>query len=117
MKDYTDKHNRSSKKEVDEIMTKKEVSTLVVLHSCSQGMFMKESIQKKFSVTGSKTEITMKMFDGKQKNMESTLVSGLKVSKIVYGEGVRWLNFLATYTRKNLAADVEEVVTQEKART
>ena len=44
------------------------------------------------------------------------MVTGLKVSKNVHGEGIRWLNLLATYTREALAADVEEVLTQEKAK-
>ena len=48
--------------------------------------------------------------------MESTMVTWLKVSKNVHGEGIRWLNLPATYTREALPADVEEVATQEKAR-
>ena len=44
------------------------------------------------------------------------MVTGLKVSKNVHGERVGWLNLPATYSREALPADVEEVVTQEKAR-
>ena len=50
------------------------------------------------------------------KNLESAVVTGLKVSKNVHGERVGWLNLPATYSREALPADVEEVVTQEKAR-
>ena len=45
------------------------------------------------------------------------MVTGLKVSKNIHDEGVRWLILPATYTRETLHADVEEVVTLEKART
>ena len=44
------------------------------------------------------------------------MVTGLKVSKNVHCERVGWLNLPATYSREALPADVEEVVTQEKAR-
>ena len=44
------------------------------------------------------------------------MVTGLKVSKNVHGEGVGWLNLPAIYSREALPADVEEVATQEKAR-
>ena len=50
------------------------------------------------------------------KNIESAVVTGLKVSKNNHGERVGWLNLPATYSREALPADVEEVVTQEKAR-
>ena len=50
------------------------------------------------------------------KNIEPAVVTGLKVSKNVHGERVGWLNLPATYSREALPADVEEVVTQEKAR-
>ena len=50
------------------------------------------------------------------KNIESAVKTGLKVSKNVHGERVGWLNLPATYSREALPADVEEVVTQEKAR-
>ena len=50
------------------------------------------------------------------KNIESAVVTGLKVSKNVHGKRVGWLNLPATYSREALPADVEEVVTQEKAR-
>ena len=75
---------------------------------------MNENINKKLDISGRKIEITVKTLNGKQ-NMASTLVTGLKVSKNVYGEGVRWLNLPATYTR-DLVADAEEVATQEKER-
>ena len=94
---------------------KKEVSTLAMLDNCSHGTFMKESIQKNLVISGRKTKITMKTLNGKH-NMESTVVTGLKVSKNVHGEGVRWLNFPATYTREALPADVEKVAIQEKAK-
>ena len=76
---------------------------------------MKENIKKKLGISGTKTEITIKTLNGKQ-NMESTMVTGLKVSKNVHGEGIRWLDLPATYTREALPAYVEEVATQEKAR-
>ena len=41
--------------------------------------------------------------------------TGLKVSKNVHGEEVRWLNLPATYTREDLPANFEQVTTQEKA--
>ena len=94
---------------------KKEVSTLAMLDNCSHGTFMKESIQKNLVISGRKTKITMKTLNGKH-NMDSTVVTGLKVSKNVHGEGVRWLNFPATYTREALPADVEKVAIQEKAK-
>ena len=68
--------------------TKKKVSTLALLDNCSQGTFVKESIKKKFGISGKKTEITSKTWSRKQ-NMESTVVTGLKVSKNVHGEGIR----------------------------
>ena len=95
--------------------TKKEVSALAMLDNCSHGTFMKESIQENLVINGSKTKITMKTLNGKH-NMESTVMTGLKVSKNVHGEVVRWLNFPATYTREALPADVEEVATQKKAK-
>ena len=49
---------------------------------------MKESIKKELGISGRKTKITIKTLNGKQ-NMESTMVTGLKVSKIVHGEGIR----------------------------
>ena len=55
---------------IGHVGTKKEVSTIAMLDSCSQGTFMKESIKKKLGVTGSKTEIMIKTLSGKQ-NMES----------------------------------------------
>ena len=94
---------------------KKEVSTLAILDNCSQGTLMKEIILKKLGISGRKTEITIKKLNGNQ-NMRSSVVTGLKVSKNVHGEGVRWMNFLATFTREALPADAEEVATQEKAR-
>ena len=94
---------------------KKEVSTLAILDNCSLGTLMKESILKNLGISGRKTEITIKKLNGNQ-NMRSSVVTGLKVSKNVHGEGVRWMNFLATFTREALPADAEEVATQEKAR-
>ena len=94
---------------------KKEVSTLAILDNCSRGTLMKEIILKKLGISGRKTEITIKKLNGNQ-NMRSSVVTGLKVSKNVHGEGVRWMNFLATFTREALPADAEEVATQEKAR-
>ena len=95
--------------------TKKEVSTLAMLDNCSQGKFMKESFKKKFGVTGRNTRIMTKTLNGKQ-NMESTLLTDLKFSINVHGEGVRWLNLPATYTREDLPAGVEEVATEEKTK-
>ena len=95
--------------------TKKEVSALAMLDNCSHGTFMKESIQENPVINGRKTKITMKTLNGKH-NMESTVMTGLKVSKNVHGEVVRWLNFPATYTREALPADVEEVATPKKAK-
>ena len=100
---------------VGHVGTKKEVSTLAMLDNCSQGKFMKESFKKKFGVTGRNTRIMIKTLNGKQ-NMESTLLTDLKFSINVHGEGVRWLNLPATYTREDLPADFEQVTTQEKAR-
>ena len=71
---------------------KKEVSTLAILDNCSQGTLMKEIILKKLGISGRKTEITIKKLNGNQ-NMRSSVVTGLKVSKNVHGEGVRWMNF------------------------
>ena len=90
---------------IGHVGTKKEVSTLVMLDNCSQGTFMREGIKKKLGISGKKTEITIKTLNGK-KNMESTLVTGLKVSKNAHGEGVRWLNLPATYTREDLPAEL-----------
>ena len=101
--------------EIGHVGTKKEVSTLAMLDNCSQVTFIKESIKKKIGISGRKTEITIETLNGKQ-NMESTMVTGLKVSKNVHGEGVRWLNLPATYIRKALPADVEEIATLEMAR-
>ena len=100
---------------IGHVGAKKKVSTLAMLRNCSQGTFMKESIKKKLGISGRKTEITIKTLNGK-KNMKSTMVTRLKVSKICYGEGIRWLNLPATYTREALPAVVGEVATQEKAR-
>ena len=94
---------------------KKEVSTLAILDNCSLGTLMKESILKNLGISGRKTEITIKKLNGNQ-NMRSSVVTGLKVSKNVHGEGVRWMNFPATFTREALPADAEEVATQEKER-
>ena len=85
-----------------------------MLDNCSQGTFLNESINKKLDISVRMIEITVKTLNGKQ-NMASTLVTGLKVSKNVYGERVRWLKLPATYTR-DLLADAEEVATQEKVR-
>ena len=90
---------------IGHVGTKKEVSTLAMLDKYSQGTFMKESIKKKLGISGRKTEITIKTLNGKQ-NMELN----------VHGEGIRWLNLPAAYTREALPADVEEVATLEKAR-
>ena len=100
---------------IGHVGTKKEVSTLDMLDNCSQGTFMKESIKRKLGISGRKTEITIKTLNGKQ-NMESTMVTGLKVSKNVHGERIRWLNLPATYPREALPADAEEVATEEKSR-
>ena len=69
---------------IGHVGTKKEVSTLAMLDNYSHGTFMKESIKKKLGVSGRKTKITIKTLNEKQ-NMESTLVTGLKVSKNVHG--------------------------------
>ena len=100
---------------IGQVGTRREVSTLAILDNCSQGMFMKESIKKKLGISGRKTEITIKTLNGKQ-NIESTLVTWLKVSKNVHGEGGRWLNLPATYSREDLPPDIDKVATQEKAR-
>ena len=100
---------------IGHVRTKKEVSRLAILSNCSQGTFMKENIKKKLGISGRKTEITIKILNGKQ-NMESTVVTWLKVSKNGHGEGVRWLNFPAKHTTEALRADAEEVATQENAR-
>ena len=100
---------------ISHVGAKKEVSTLAILDNCSLGTLMKESILKNLGISGRKTEITIKKLNGNQ-NMRSSVVTGLKVSKNVHGEGVRWMNFLATFTREALPADAEEVATQEKAR-
>ena len=86
-----------------------------MLDNSIQRIFIKESIKKKLGISGRKTDITIKTLNGKQ-NMESTMMTGLKVSKNVHDEGVRWPNTPATYTREALPAVVEEVATQEKAR-
>ena len=86
---------------IGHVRTKKELSTLAILNNCSQGTFMKENIKKKLGISGSKTEITIKILNGKQ-NMESTVVTWLKVCKNGHGEGVRWLNFPAKHTREAL---------------
>ena len=100
---------------IGHVRTKKEVSRLAILSNCSQRTFMKENIKKKLGISGRKTEITIKILNGKQ-NMESTVVTWLKVSKNGHGEGFRWLNFPAKHTTEALRADAEEVATQENAR-
>ena len=69
---------------IGHVGTKNEVSTLAMLDKCSQGAFMKESIKKRLGASGRKTEIMIKTLNGKQ-NIESTLVTGLTVSKNVHG--------------------------------
>ena len=64
---------------IGHVGTKKEVSTLAILNKCSQETLMKESIKKKLGINCRKTEITIKILNGKQ-NMESTVVTWLKVS-------------------------------------
>ena len=51
-----------------------------MLDNSIQRIFIKESIKKKLGISGRKTDITIKTLNGKQ-NMESTMMTGLKVSK------------------------------------
>ena len=45
---------------IGHVHTKKEVSTLAMLDSCSQGTFMKGSIKEKIGISGKKTESQLK---------------------------------------------------------
>ena len=95
--------------------TKKEVSTLAMLDSCSQGTFLKQSIKNILGISGRKTDVIIKTFNG-ERSMESEVVTGLRVSREIRGEKMQWLNLPAVYTRDELPADIDEVETCEKAK-
>ena len=88
--------------------TKKEVSNLAMLDNCSQGTFLKQSIQDRLAVI-------IKTLNG-ERSMESEVVTGSRVSKEIRGEKMQWLNLPAVYTRDELPADIDEVATCEKAK-
>ena len=74
---------------------------------------MKDSIRKNLAADDKKTEITIKTLNGEQK-MKSTVMSGLNVRSDSDEGNKRWLDLPATYSKKDLPADVEEVATREK---
>jgi len=90
---------------------KVEVSTFAMLDNCSQGTFMKEALRNKLGLDGRKTSITIRTLNGEE-NMESITLTRLKVASDV--KGGEWLNLPATYTKRDLPADMEEVATREK---
>ena len=93
--------------------TKREVLTFAMLDNCSQGCFIKNNIRERLGASGRKTEIIIKTMNGDQE-VASTVISGLKVASDMKGVRQNWLDLLATYTRKGLPADVEEVATRDK---
>ena len=74
---------------------------------------MKDSIRKNLAADAKKTEITIKTLNGEQK-MKSTVMSGLNVGSDSDEGNKRWLDLPATYSKKDLPADVEEVATRER---
>ena len=74
---------------------------------------MKGSIRKNLAADAKKTEITIKTLNGEQK-MKSTVMSGLNVRSDSDEGNKRWLDLPATYSKKDLPADVEKVATREK---
>ena len=54
---------------------------------------------------------TIRTLNGEE-NMESITLTGLKVASDV--KGGEWLNLPATYTKRDLPADMEEVANREK---
>ena len=79
--------------------SQKEVKTLALLDSCSQGTFVTERILKELDATGAKTSINIKTLNGNQK-VSSTLVDGIIVSKQVLStrDQIHWVKLLKLYT-------------------
>ena len=84
-----------------------------MLDNCSQGMFIKEGIQKKLGAVDREADITVKTLNGEQ-SIKSTAVSGLRVSSSIPGDKEIWLNLPPAYKREDVPADIEEVALQER---
>ena len=83
-----------------------------MLDNCCQGCFVKDSFRKNLGADGRKTEITIKTLNSEQK-MNSTVMSGLKIRSDSDEDNKRWLDLPAPYSKEELSADVEEVLTRE----
>ena len=79
--------------------SKKEFSVYAVLDNYSQGTFIKEDIQQKLGTVGREADITVKTLNGEQ-SMNSTVVSGLRVSSSIAGDKEIWLNLRPAHREK-----------------
>ena len=96
--------------------SKKEFSTYTMLDNCSQGMFIKEDIQKKLGAVGREADITVKTLNGEE-SMKSTAVSGLRISSSIAGDKEISLNLPPAYAREDILVDIKEVATRENIKS
>ena len=98
---------------VSYVRSNKQISTYAMLDNCSQGCFMKDSIRTNLGADGRKIEVTIKTLNNEQK-MKSTVISELKVRSDSDEDTKKWTDLPATYTKEELPADIEQIVTREK---
>ena len=93
----------------------KEIITLSMLDTCSQGTFVTENLMNQLDINRIRTSIGIRTLIGHQKQ-SSYLLDGLSVSKLVLGpsEKAKWIRFTSTFTRKEMPVDQNEIVTPAK---
>ena len=90
----------------------KVLETHALLDSCSQGIFILETLINSLGDKGQRTSITIKTLSGEVIN-KAMVVKGLRVT-IGNGDSHDWLELPDTYTKKYLPFDKEDVATPSK---
>ena len=93
----------------------KEIITLSMLDTCSQGTFVTENLMNQLDINRIRTSIGIRTLIGHQKQ-SSYLLDRLSVSKLVLGpsEKAKWIRLTSTFTRKEMPVDQNEIVTPAK---
>ena len=95
----------------------KEVSTLALLDTCSQGTFVTDNLLKKLGLSGVRTSINIRTLNGNKK-VTSSLIEGLMVSKqpLSKDKRIQWVKLPKLYSREQIPVDSAEIATPEKLR-
>ena len=95
----------------------KEVKTLALLDTCSQGTFVTEYLISKLGVSWMRTSISIKTLNGNQKQ-SSSLVQGLMISAPITSpkNQIHWIKLPKSLARKEIPLDPVEIATPIKLR-